>query len=157
MTEHPTKNKVALKLEQAAKNSPYSLEKDNYQMAVDEIRRLQQLVDASHECQANRQDAAAYCEKCGRYLGEGCGKYGPYVREEIPPITTDDIGAHGDTHGGIFWVRATDGGWRSSTQGEACDEIKRLRAALKNISTGLAVIAHKPKPSAKPSHVEGKS
>jgi hypothetical protein len=45
MTERPTKNKVALKLEQAAKNSPYSLEKDNYQMAVDEIRRLQACVD----------------------------------------------------------------------------------------------------------------
>lgn len=43
--KHPTENKVALKLEQAAKNSPYSLEKDNYQMAVDEIHRLQACVD----------------------------------------------------------------------------------------------------------------
>jgi hypothetical protein len=150
-------NKVALALELAIRSAPYQIEKDRYAQAAQEIRRLQQLVDASHECQANRQDAASYCEKCGRHLGEGCGKYGPYVREEIPPITTHDIGAHGDTHGGIFWVRALDGGWRSSTPGEACDEIKRLRAALKNISTGLAVMAHKPKPSAKPSHVEGKS
>ena len=43
--KHQTENKVALKLEQAAKNSPYSLEKDNYQMAVAEIRRLQACVD----------------------------------------------------------------------------------------------------------------
>ena len=32
-----------------------------------------------------------------------------------------------DTRGGIFWVRA-DGGLVSATPGEACDEIKRLRA-----------------------------
>jgi hypothetical protein len=99
-------NKVALALELAIRSAPYQIEKDRYAQAAQEIRRLQQLVDASHECQANRQDAAAYCEKCGRHLGEGCGKYGPYVREEIPPITTDDIGAHGDTYGGIFWVSA---------------------------------------------------
>jgi len=34
----------------------------------------------------------------------------------------------GDTYGGIFWVRATDGGWHSATPAESCDEIKRLRA-----------------------------
>jgi hypothetical protein len=33
-----------------------------------------------------------------------------------------------DTHGGIFWVRADDGSSVSATPGEACDEIKRLRA-----------------------------
>jgi hypothetical protein len=33
-----------------------------------------------------------------------------------------------DTHGGIFWVRADDGSLVSATPGEACDEIKRLRA-----------------------------
>lgn len=34
-------NPVALELEQAAKNSPYSIEKSRYQMAIDEIHRLQ--------------------------------------------------------------------------------------------------------------------
>jgi hypothetical protein len=70
----------------------------------------------------------------------------------------------GDTYGGIFWVRAAEGGWQAATPGESCAEIERLRAenarlreALKNISTGLAVMAHKPKPSAKPSDVEGRS
>ena len=33
----------------------------------------------------------------------------------------------GDTCGGIFWVRATDGGWQASTPAEACAEIVRLR------------------------------
>jgi hypothetical protein len=33
-----------------------------------------------------------------------------------------------DTYGGIFWVRAEGGGLVSATPGEACDEIKRLRA-----------------------------
>jgi hypothetical protein len=33
-----------------------------------------------------------------------------------------------DMHGGIFWVRADGGGLVSATPGEACDEIKRLRA-----------------------------
>jgi len=33
-----------------------------------------------------------------------------------------------DMHGGIFWVRADSGGLVSATPGEACDEIKRLRA-----------------------------
>jgi hypothetical protein len=33
-----------------------------------------------------------------------------------------------DTWGGMFWVRADGGGLVSATPGEACDEIKRLRA-----------------------------
>jgi predicted amidophosphoribosyltransferase len=84
-------NKVALALELAIRSAPYQIEKDRYAQAAQEIRRLQQLVDASerhpqlsdasHECQANWYDAASYCEKCGRHLGEGCGKYGPYKLE----------------------------------------------------------------------------
>lgn len=90
--EHQTENKVALDLELAIKSAPYQIEKDRYAQAAQEIRRLQQLVDApsvilvnaSHECQANRYDAASYCEKCGRHLGEGCGKHGPYTLEVKP-------------------------------------------------------------------------
>ena len=33
-----------------------------------------------------------------------------------------------DTHAGLFWVRASDSYWQTATPGEACAEIKRLRA-----------------------------
>jgi len=39
------KNKVIHELELAAKNAPYSMEKDRYQMAIDEIHRLQAQLD----------------------------------------------------------------------------------------------------------------
>jgi hypothetical protein len=47
----------------------------------------------------------------------------------------------GDTYGGIFWVRATDGGWHSATPAESCDEIKRLRAENARLQEALDEIA----------------
>jgi hypothetical protein len=47
-----------------------------------------------------------------------------------------------DTHGGIFWVRADDGSLVPATPGEACDEVKRLRAEnarLRGIITDMAL------------------
>ena len=38
-------NKIALELELAVKSSPYSIDKDRYQMALNEIRRLQAQLD----------------------------------------------------------------------------------------------------------------
>jgi hypothetical protein len=46
-----------------------------------------------------------------------------------------------DTHGGIFWVRADGGGLVSATPGEACDEIKRLRAENERLRAALEEIA----------------
>ena len=46
-------------------------------------------------------------------------------------------------YGGIFWVRA-DGGWRSATPGEALDEIKRLRDALREIAEKAATPGYAP-------------
>jgi hypothetical protein len=65
-----------------------------------------------------------------------------------------------DTSGGIFWVRAEGGDLVSATPGEACDEIKRLRAEnarlrealyrtlnyIENTESGLAILAGKVKP-----------
>jgi hypothetical protein len=41
------------------------------------------MVDINAECQANRDNAAADCKRCGRKNGEGCGGYGPYANSEI--------------------------------------------------------------------------
>jgi len=46
-----------------------------------------------------------------------------------------------DTHGGIFWVRADGGGLVSVTPGEACDEIKRLRAENARLREALTFYA----------------
>jgi hypothetical protein len=43
-----------------------------------------------------------------------------------------------DTWGGMFWVRADGGGLVSATPGEACDEIKRLRAENARLREALA-------------------
>ena len=48
-----------------------------------------------------------------------------------------------DMRGGIFWVRA-DSGWVSATPGEACDEIKRLRAENARLRAALDEIAFAP-------------
>jgi hypothetical protein len=45
-----------------------------------------------------------------------------------------------DTHGGIFWVSADDGSLVSATPGEACDEIKRLRAENARLREALVYI-----------------
>ena len=42
-----------------------------------------------------------------------------------------------DTYGGIFWVRATDSYWQTATPGEACAEIKRVRAENKRLREAL--------------------
>jgi hypothetical protein len=36
----------------------------------------------------------------------------------------------GDTYGGIFWVRSSDGDWVSATPAEFCDAARAARAAL---------------------------
>lgn len=40
-----TKNPVARKLEEAKTTAPYAIEKDRYQLAIDEINRLQERID----------------------------------------------------------------------------------------------------------------
>ena len=46
-----------------------------------------------------------------------------------------------DTYGGIFWVRATDSYWQTATPGEACAEIKRVRAENVRLREVLEFVA----------------
>ena len=46
-----------------------------------------------------------------------------------------------DTWGGMVWVRADGGGLVSATPGEACDEIKRLRAENARLREALEQLA----------------
>lgn len=74
------------------------------------------------------------CPKCNLRSGQTCADRDcPGLAKAVgQAFRTQRSSAGGeamdDTHGGIFWVRADGGGLVSATPGEACDEIKRLRA-----------------------------